>query len=41
MHAMVLRAQAHIPAKWGDIGDIKVSMKSEKHAGPIRVHDLT
>ena len=36
VHApLCLRAQAHISAKLGQIREIKVSMKSGEHAGPL------
>ena len=33
MHAMCLRAQAHIPAIWGQIGKMEICTESETHAG--------
>ena len=38
---MRLCAQAHISAKIGWIRDIKVSMESGDHAGPLSAHNLT
>ena len=35
MHSMCLRAQAHISAKLGRIREIKISMESGEHAGPL------
>ena len=35
MHAMCLRAQAHISAKLGRIRKIKVFMESGEHARPV------
>ena len=41
MHAMCLRARAHISAKLGRIRKIKVSMESGEHAGPFWAQNLT
>ena len=42
MHAaMCLCAQTHISAKLGQIREIKVSMESEEHAGPLGAQSLT
>ena len=41
MHTVCLRAQAHISAEWGRIREIKISMESGKHAGPLWAHNLT
>ena len=35
MHAMCLRVQTHISAKFGHIREIKVSTESGDHAGPL------
>ena len=41
MHTMRLRAWAHISAKLGWIRNMKVSMDSREHTGPIWVHNMT
>ena len=42
MHApYVLAWTAHISAKLGHIREIKVSMESGEHAGPLLAHNLT
>ena len=41
MHAVCLCAQTHISAKLGWIREIKISMESGEHAGPLLAHNLT
>ena len=41
MHAIFLRAQAHISAKLGRIREIKISMESGELSTPLRAHNLT
>ena len=41
MHPMCLCAQANISVKLGRIREIKVSMESGEHVGPLWAHNLT
>ena len=40
MHALFLHAQANISAEFRELRDIKVSMESGDHAGPLLAHNM-